>query len=62
MTATNQSIVGHKGEVLCDSMKPDGTPRKLMDSFNLHSLGWEPEICLGDGIKAAYRWFLENHH
>ena len=62
LAETIQSIVGHKGEIVWDSSKPDGTPRKLMDSSKLRSLGWEPEIGLGDGIKAAYRWFLENHH
>lgn len=53
--------VGFEGNLVFDSTKPDGTPRKLMDSTRLHDLGWTPRIELGDGIKATYDWFLDNH-
>ena len=43
-----------------DTAKPDGTPRKLMDSSRIRALGWKPEISLDDGIAGTYRWFLEN--
>ncbi|MCW4469576.1 GDP-L-fucose synthase [Flavobacterium sp. MFBS3-15] len=55
-----QEIVGHKGDIVWDSEKPDGTPRKLMDVDKLKSLGWQPSIDLKDGIMKTYHWFLEN--
>ncbi|WP_296385193.1 GDP-L-fucose synthase [Winogradskyella sp.] len=61
LAETIQNIVGHKGDIIWDSTKPDGTPRKLMDSSKLRSLGWEPKIALEKGIKDTYRWFLGNH-
>ena len=56
-----QDAVGHEGEVLWDSSKPDGTPRKLMDISRLNQLGWTSSIRLKDGIVDAYGWFLRNH-
>jgi GDP-L-fucose synthase len=55
-----QKIVGHKGEVIWDDSKPDGTPRKLMDSSILFQLGWKPRTELGYGIQTTHYWFLEN--
>jgi GDP-L-fucose synthase len=55
-----QKIVGHKGNVLWDTSKPDGTPRKLMDISKLHALGWKHEVDLVQGIQKTYDWFLEN--
>lgn len=52
-------IVGYRGAIALDPAKPDGTPRKLLDSARLHALGWQPSIGLADGIRATYRWFLE---
>jgi len=49
-----QSIIRHQGEIVWDSTKPDGTPRKLMDSKKLTSLGWKPKIILGEGIFSVY--------
>ncbi len=51
---------GFSGEIVFDATKPDGTPRKLMDSSKMRALGWEPTISLEDGIAGAYRWFLEH--
>jgi GDP-L-fucose synthase len=51
---------GFPGQLVFDSTKPDGTPRKLMDSSKIRALGWKPEIALDDGIAGAYRWFLEH--
>lgn len=51
-------IVGFTGEILTDPTKPDGTPRKLMDSGRLFALGWRPRISLDDGLRAAYADFL----
>jgi GDP-L-fucose synthase len=55
-----QEIVGHKGNILWDATKPDGTPRKWMDSSKLRKLGWEPKIDLDKGIIKTYTWFLDN--
>jgi GDP-L-fucose synthase len=52
-----QSIVGHEGTILWDSSKPDGTPRKLLDSGKLNSLGFMPRIELTNGIATTYREF-----
>ena len=55
-----QEIVGHQGEIIWDSSKPDGTPRKLMDVSKMHELGWKHQIELQEGIQKTYDWFLEN--
>jgi GDP-L-fucose synthase len=55
-----QKIVGHTGELIWDSSKPDGTPRKLMDISKLHALGWNHKIELEQGVKDTYFWFSEN--
>ena len=51
-------VVGFEGTVTRDTTKPDGTPRKLMDSSRLTQLGWKPRIALEEGIADAYRFFL----
>ena len=53
-----KDTVGYNGTVLWDRSKPDGTPRKLMTSARMKSLGWEPIISLKEGIKSTYNWFL----
>ena len=53
-------VLGYDGTLVFDPTKPDGTPRKLMDSSKLFSLGWKPRIPLREGISHAYAWFLEN--
>jgi len=53
-----QRIVGFTGEVLWDASKPDGTPRKLLDSSRLFALGWAPQTDLETGIRLAYEDFL----
>lgn len=55
-----QQVVDHEGEITWDSDKPDGTPKKLMDSTKFRSLGWEPKIGLKQGIQKTYTWFM-NH-
>ena len=55
-----QKNVGHSGDIFWDETKPDGTPKKLMDSSKLNSLGWRATIDLEKGIKMTYDWFLEN--
>ena len=53
-----KDVVGFTGELVLDATKPDGTPRKLMDSTRLRALGWAPAIPLRDGIESTYAWFL----
>jgi GDP-L-fucose synthase len=52
--------VGFAGEIVRDTGKPDGTPRKLMSAERLKAMGWSPSIPLPEGIAATYRWFLEH--
>jgi GDP-L-fucose synthase len=52
--------VGFEIEIVCDASKPDGTPRKLLDSSRLQALGWKPRIPLKDGILQTYRWLLQS--
>ena len=53
-------VVGFRGDIRCDTSKPDGTPRKLMSSERLNAMGWQPKVGLREGIAATYAWFLEN--
>ena len=53
-------VVDFKGEVLWDDSKPNGTPRKLLDSTRINELGWKPKISLEKGIQDTYLWFKEN--
>ena len=53
--------IGYDGEIVQDTSKPDGTPRKLLDVSRLTGLGWQASIALDDGIQQTYRWFLEHH-
>lgn len=51
-------VVGYHGRMVFDTSKPDGTPRKLVDTSRLNALGWTPSIDLEPGIRATYEWFL----
>jgi GDP-L-fucose synthase len=53
-------VVGFEGKLVFDATKPDGTPRKIMDSSRIRALGWRPEISLEEGLASAYRWYLEH--
>ena len=52
-----QETTGHKGDIIWDASKPDGTPRKWMDSSKMHALGWQPTYSLSQGIMQTYAWF-----
>lgn len=58
LAETVADVVGFKGAIAFNSDKPDGTPRKLMDSTKLHSLGWRHKVPLREGLKVAYKHFL----
>lgn len=55
-----KDITGFMGEIVYDSSKPDGTPRKLLDVSLLHSLGWRAKTSLREGITNTYEWYLKN--
>ena len=52
--------VGYRGNILFNSEKPDGTPRKLTDMSRLHAMGWRHTVELGDGVRRLYSWYLAN--
>ncbi|WP_279143965.1 GDP-L-fucose synthase [Photobacterium phosphoreum] len=60
MAETMAKVVGFKGDVVFDSTKPDGTPRKLMDVTRLADLGWQYKVSLEQGLTHTYEWFLAN--
>lgn len=60
LAETIGEVVGFTGELKFDATKPDGTPRKLMDTSTLEKLGWKPEYDLKTGLQQAYHWFIEN--
>jgi GDP-L-fucose synthase len=53
-------VVGFSGEIVQDVSRPDGTPRKLLDTSRVNALGWQPRIPLREGIESTYRWFLDH--
>ena len=62
LAETIQHVVGFTGDIIWDSSKPDGTPRKLMDNTKIKALGWEPKIALQAGLADTYQWFLDHLH
>jgi len=55
-----QEAVGYQGKIVFDASKPDGTPRKIMDSTRIAELGWRPRMTLAEGIARTYQWFLQH--
>ena len=62
LAETIQELTGHTGKIEWDADKPDGTPRKLMDSSKMNALGWTAQYTLKKGIEHTYEWFLENQN
>ncbi|MEL6400651.1 MAG: GDP-L-fucose synthase [Cyanobacteria bacterium J06626_4] len=60
LALTIQAVVGFEGELVFDTSKPNGTPRKLLDVARLNSLGWQAQTDLKTGIEKTYAWYLEN--
>ncbi|TDG12893.1 GDP-L-fucose synthase [Seongchinamella unica] len=60
LVETVAEVTGFHGDIAWDTSKPDGAPRKLMDSSKLNSLGWKPKYDLKSGLQHAYTWYLEN--
>ena len=55
-----KEVVGFEGQIVFNTTKPDGTPRKLVDVTRLNELGWQAPTSLDEGITKAYSWFLNN--
>lgn len=55
-----KKVIGYEGQIVYDSSKPDGTPRKLLDMSKLHGMGWKAKTSLEDGIRQTYQWVLDN--
>ncbi len=53
-------IVGYRGKLQWDPMKPDGAPGKLLDSARIQSLGWKPRVTLAEGIAVTYQWYVDH--
>jgi GDP-L-fucose synthase len=60
LTESISDVVGFQGKIVWDTEKPDGAPRKLMDSSRIFHLGWQPKINLRDGLADAYKSFITN--
>jgi len=56
-----KDVVGFEGEIVKDTSKPDGTPRKLLDVSKLHATGWKHSVGLREGIEKTYEWFEKNY-
>jgi GDP-L-fucose synthase len=61
LARTIADVVGYSGTLRFDPSKPDGTPRKLLDSSRLAALGWTPKVPLREGLGEAYAWFASHH-
>jgi GDP-L-fucose synthase len=55
-----KSIVGYDGELVFDTSRPDGTPRKLLDVSRINELGWQAQIGFRTGLAATYEWYVEH--
>ena len=55
-----KSVISYPGQIIFDETKPDGNPRKLLDSSKFKNLGWKPSINLTKGLEETYSWFLKN--
>ncbi len=56
-----KETVGASGEIIWDTSKPDGTPKRKLEMSRLHALGWQPTIALAEGITRTYDWYLKNN-
>jgi GDP-L-fucose synthase len=62
LVLTIAKVIGYEGSIEFDPAKPDGTPRKLMDSTRINNLGWQASVSLEEGLRRAYSDFLKNHN
>lgn len=59
LAAIVAEVLGYGGDLIWDASKPDGTPQKLLDVSKLNRIGWKHKVSLKEGIKATYRWYIE---
>jgi len=57
---TVRDVVDYQGEIVWDTTKPDGTPRKIMDNSRIRNMGWKPKVSLKEGLEKTYTWFKNN--
>ena len=60
LAETIADVIGFEGAIEWDTSKPDGMPRKLLDTSRINALGWQPKISLREGVASTYAWYLEN--
>lgn len=60
LAETIASVVGYRGQLVWDTSKPDGAPRKLLDSSRLNTFGWKAGVQLEDGLRGTYEWYRQN--
>jgi GDP-L-fucose synthase len=60
LAKTIAGVIGYSGAIEWDTSKPDGAPRKLLDSSRLSAFGWQPTVDFEGGVKDTYQWYLEN--
>ena len=56
-----KNVIDYQGDLKFDQTKPDGNPRKLLDSSKINELGWFSQVSLDDGLIKTYEWFLKNN-
>jgi len=61
LAETVAAVVGFEGEIQWDTSKPDGMPRKLLDTSRINALGWHPTIKLRDGVASTYEWYVDQN-
>ena len=60
LAETIASVTGYNGEIVWDTTKPNGTPKRPLDYSKISSLGWKPKYKLKEGLEKSYEWFKEN--
>lgn len=60
LAETVRTVVGYTGDLIFDTSKPDGTPRKLEDVSRMRRLGWRHKVVLEEGIRRTYQWYFDN--
>jgi GDP-L-fucose synthase len=60
LAETIARVIGYSGAIEWDTSKPDGAPKKLLDSARLRAFGWQPAVDFEEGLKTTYQWYLDN--
>ena len=56
-----REVVGYQGEIVFDTSKPDGTPRRVLDNSKISTTGWKPKVDIKEGIRREYEYYLSTH-